>query len=47
MFNLSIRNWLTLMGGLSIVLLLLLGGISLMNTQRLSTVVGEANNIGI
>lgn len=47
MSKLSIRNWLTLIGGLSAFSLLVLGGISLFNAQRLNSVVGTANETSV
>ncbi|MEW6164859.1 MAG: methyl-accepting chemotaxis protein [Pseudomonadota bacterium] len=44
--KISIRNLLLLSGGLAVAFLVLLGGVSLYNVQRLDTVVAEVNAIG-
>ena len=45
--SLSIRHWLVLMGGMAVALLLLLGGLSLFNAQKLNQVVDEASDISM
>jgi methyl-accepting chemotaxis protein len=43
---LSIRNWLLMMGGGAIGMLLLLGGVSIYNARQLDAAVGEASAVG-